>query len=114
MSDDPIIAFDNFINEPPAYEAQRLVRDYRHEAARKWIPVRDEVLRLRQQWRDISTAPKDRTPIILSLWNYNGPERGRATLVGRFADGIWVSGDDQVELPTHPPTYWMPLPEPPK
>src|SRR5216684_2029461 len=31
--------FSDFINEPPQYEDKRMVRDYRHELARKWIPV---------------------------------------------------------------------------
>lgn len=32
-------AFSDFINEPPQYEDKRMVRDYRHELARKWVPV---------------------------------------------------------------------------
>lgn len=35
---------EGFINEPPQYEDQRMVRDYRHEAYRKWSPVRDAIL----------------------------------------------------------------------
>lgn len=31
--------FSDFINEPPQYEDKRMVRDYRHELAGKWIPV---------------------------------------------------------------------------
>lgn len=31
--------FEDFINEPPQYEDQRMVRDYRHEAYRKWEPL---------------------------------------------------------------------------
>ncbi len=34
-----LIEFSDFINEPPQYEDMRMVRDYRHEAARKWIPL---------------------------------------------------------------------------
>lgn len=36
----------DFINEPPQYEELRLVRDYRHELARKLFPVMDEIKRL--------------------------------------------------------------------
>lgn len=31
--------FSEFINEPPQYEDKRMVRDYRHELARKWVSV---------------------------------------------------------------------------
>lgn len=34
-----VIAFDAFLNEPPEYEDQRMVRDYRHAAYAKWRPV---------------------------------------------------------------------------
>lgn len=37
---------EEFINEPPQYEDQRMVRDYRHETYRKWSPVRDAILSL--------------------------------------------------------------------
>jgi hypothetical protein len=33
------IEFDDFLNEPPEYEQQRMVRDYRHDAYKKWKPV---------------------------------------------------------------------------
>lgn len=31
--------FEDFINQPPQYEDQRMVRDYRHELYRKWEPL---------------------------------------------------------------------------
>jgi hypothetical protein len=34
-----LLAFYNFVNEPPQYEDQRMVRDYRHELARLWSPL---------------------------------------------------------------------------
>ena len=57
-----MLAFEDFLNEPPQYEDQRMVRDYRHEAYRKWSELRDQinVTVLPQPWRHISTAPKDR------------------------------------------------------
>lgn len=36
--------FEDFINEPPQYEDLRMVRDYRHEAYRKWEPICRRVL----------------------------------------------------------------------
>jgi hypothetical protein len=34
-----LLAFEDFINSPPQYEDQRMVRDYRHELYRKWEPL---------------------------------------------------------------------------
>lgn len=31
--------FEDFIDQPPQYEDQRMVRDYRHELYRKWSPL---------------------------------------------------------------------------
>jgi len=44
-----VIEFDDFLNEPPQYEHLRQVGDYRHEAYRKWIPVRDTIAALQQR-----------------------------------------------------------------
>lgn len=38
-----IIEFDTFLNEPPSYEQERMVRDYRHEAYAKWAKVVDDI-----------------------------------------------------------------------
>ncbi len=47
MTQDPLLQaltrFSDFINEPPQYEDRRMVRDYRHELARKWIPLLEMV-----------------------------------------------------------------------
>ena len=40
---DQLVDFFNFINEPPPYEDQRMVRDYRHELARKWMPLHEKI-----------------------------------------------------------------------
>lgn len=37
-------AFEEFLNEPPPYEDRRMVRDYRHEAYRRWVSMRDKIL----------------------------------------------------------------------
>jgi hypothetical protein len=38
--------FETFLNEPPQYEDQRMVRDYRHVAYRKWEAMRNAILAL--------------------------------------------------------------------
>lgn len=40
---DELNAFFNFINEPPQYEDQRMVRDYRHELAQLWMPLHTKI-----------------------------------------------------------------------
>jgi hypothetical protein len=42
-----VIELFNFINEPPPYEELRMVREYRHDLARRWLPVQAEIERLR-------------------------------------------------------------------
>ena len=65
-------------------------------------------------WRDISSAPKDGTPILTCI---AGPtyyarsgwwdDEVKGWAVGEKADG----GKIYMVLP---PTHWMPLPEPPE
>lgn len=43
---DSIVAFDQFLNEPPEYEERRMVRDYRHEAYRKWDALATQLRKL--------------------------------------------------------------------
>lgn len=38
-----VLDFDDFLNEPPSDEGERRVREYRHEAYRKWGPVLDAI-----------------------------------------------------------------------
>jgi hypothetical protein len=44
--------FDTFLNEPPSYEQERMVREYRHDAYPKWVKIerglRDVIDRLRK------------------------------------------------------------------
>lgn len=56
------------------------------------------------EWRDIETAPKDGSFILL------------ATPKGRIADGFWslVYGVWSWPYVMVEPTHWMPLPTPPK
>ncbi len=65
------------------------------------------------QWQDISTAPKDGTP-LLGFWQNDEPlnAHGQNYGVCRCVDGDWVSVDD-VDESYNRPTHWMPLPPPP-
>jgi hypothetical protein len=47
-----VLAFDSFLNEPPAYEDRKVVRDYRYEAYVKWRLVVSDI-------RDIIATAKD-------------------------------------------------------
>ena len=40
-----VLEFDAFLNEPPSYEDQRMVRDYRHQVYKRWAKIRDAILR---------------------------------------------------------------------
>lgn len=63
-------------------------------------------------WRDISTAPKDGTHIL--MWGgYHSPFSGyyRDKWVERV--GWHISGGIHID-PTAEPTHWMPLPQPPQ
>ena len=58
-------------------------------------------------WRQIETAPKDRTRILVCRATERGYERDRIGVDWR-AEGVWQKS----RLNMHP-THWMPLPEPP-
>ena len=68
-------------------------------------------------WQDISTAPKDGTPVLL----YSPEAAGKGRWVGRYNSAPnWHCvkiGDKEMPppKPNNPgtPTHWMPLPEPP-
>lgn len=71
------------------------------------------------EWQDISTAPRDGTPIDLWVpWNPEDVSAGR-----RFADAYrkagewWASGEDYDGYDARisgQPTHWMPHPSPPE
>lgn len=65
-------------------------------------------------WRDIASAPKDRSAILV-FCPESGRDNDKIRLVYRF-DGetkfrIYASGGRWL---TETPTHWMPLPSPPK
>jgi hypothetical protein len=73
-------------------------------------------------WREIESAPKDGTPILISGGTFchpdsmGGPEPFRGVSIARW-DRFWnewsgnpTSHDDCL---SHEPTHWMPLPPPP-
>ncbi len=104
-----------------------------------WMKVRPavvrslvaEVIRLRERtgWRDIATAPKDGTAILVMQNNWPGCKNGVAedcnghnTYVAAFwsneddGNGRWICYMGAVLDPECPIeiTHWRPLPEPPQ
>lgn len=58
-------------------------------------------------WQDISTAPKDGTPVLVSSPRWLIADVGMID-----GSGLWYDpGDGSVFQPQ--PTHWMPLPPPP-
>lgn len=102
-----MLAFEDFLNEPPQYEDKRMVREYRHEAYRKWSELRDQItaaLPPAQEWQNINTAPKDETRVLLA-------RAGIAAIHTAFwRSGVWHCGNVSY---FNNPTHWMPLPTPP-
>lgn len=67
----------------------------------------------REEWLDISSAPRDMTQVI--LYAYAASTSDHLYYVGYFSKGIWLSADDVEQF--HNPTHWLPLetlPSPPK
>jgi hypothetical protein len=70
------------------------------------------------KWREISTAPKDGTRILITggtYWrDYSPPRHDEKPMgivtTGFLSDGVYIISDILVAQPTH----WMPLPQPPE
>lgn len=63
-------------------------------------------------WQSIETAPKDGTEV----WAFNG-EQVRMKWIEGDGYGLWIYADEllaDVCPDPQQPTYYMPLPEPPK
>jgi hypothetical protein len=63
-------------------------------------------LQAAQEWRPISTAPRDGTPI----WTSDGTDCQEAW----FSEGFWWIRKDTVLAKNAEPKFWLPLPLPPK
>jgi len=68
------------------------------------------------KWQDISTAPRDGTPII-AYWLGPGakvhPFRADLYAVTYCDEGLWRKPDDDDDCYAEP-THWPPLPPPPE
>jgi len=75
-------------------------------------------------WRDIATAPKDGTEVLLWAVTFageiSGPVESRGPIIGSFSDGLSdFAGNDWWDVPSATyaswckPTHWMPLPPAP-
>ncbi|AHE52662.1 DUF551 domain-containing protein [Sphingomonas sanxanigenens] len=66
------------------------------------------------EWQDIGTAPKMRE---ILLWaDTSAPSFSNWRMAsGYYSDAhdAWIWGGEVVREWAHPPTHWMPLPEPP-
>ena len=65
------------------------------------------------EWQPISTAPKDGTHVLVSVTFLVDDEPHSETWVDFWHDGSWMMFPNLIMVP-FPPTYWMPLPEPPQ
>lgn len=61
------------------------------------------------QWREIATAPKDGTRVLV-MWEYWSAD----PFVAYFKHGKWNGEVALSECSDDGPTHWMPLPERPK
>ena len=101
-----------------------MITDAMVEAAKRILPpMSDERCRAaleaaeKAAWQPIETAPKDHTTILL-----RGPSGYRSprdfhieTGYWHVAIGAWLSDSgDRITEGWPEPTYWQPLPEPPK
>lgn len=68
----------------------------------------------RDAWRDISTAPKDGTIILLVGGAYHGNLFAGFWCISPYSpERPWVSVVNNSNLYEHVPTHWMPLPAAP-
>ena len=63
-------------------------------------------------WQPIATAPRNGTR-VLATWDYTWQQSGMHIEVCETGEqGEWFYSYDG-DMPTKPPTHWMPLPAPP-
>lgn len=63
-------------------------------------------------WRPIESAPKDGTPILVSIFEFNKPD-GKCLIVPAYWDGYYWREDGEYGHDLYQPTHWQPLPPPP-
>lgn len=74
------------------------------------------------EWQPIETAPKDQTVIVFrpTMWGgkgHIGKARWETDKYLKKPKPFWSSSEGWIgktEDRHHPPTHWMPLPEPPE
>lgn len=59
-------------------------------------------------WQPIDTAPKDGTLVLIWMPLF------KRVFACEFANGLWQTGVWTNDMSMHPPTHWMPLPDPPQ
>lgn len=75
---------------------------------------------LTPQWAEISTAPRDGTPILIAGGTYEydgyGPYPFLRVVIAYWYRDHWRGEDRQAhdEWYVHEPTHWLPLPAPPE
>lgn len=65
----------------------------------------------RDGWRDMDSAPKDGTRVLISGWTGRGDQRWVTAAMFSAERDYWWSDHESWRM--HPPTHWMPLPAPP-
>lgn len=94
------------MTKTPIADALRQVNATFNSEALKIIASQVAELEQAGEWRDISTAPKDGTDVLIFQAGYEGVY----LCWYDDSDGVWFDERDNSYAPTH----WLPLPSPPK
>jgi hypothetical protein len=85
-----IAAFDDFLNEPPAYESEKRVREYRHKAYRQWQKL-VAALRRAQPPQQTGAQP------VAWQWRYVGDEEWNTPSGGTKLDEATLKRERPIE-----------------
>ncbi len=94
------LEFDDFLNNPPSYESERMVRDYRHEAYPKWKKVVEDMRALLSRQPAEQQAPDD-DGHMLTIAYMSGYAKGKDA--GRLLASRVVASEQVA--PEVPPGY---------
>lgn len=119
-----VAEFEEFINEPPAYENRLTVRDYRHSVYARWDDLRARITAALAEkdeggWMPIETAPKDQKIMTACPdGSINAPAFWYPDKYAKKPRPYWTSNAEylwgKAASRANQPTHWRPLPPLPK